>query len=238
MSKLISAIRARALRRLLRDREGGALVEFGLILPALLLVSFGAIEFTITMFDYHRLGEAARRGARQAIISAPVAKLETLQAAGTITCTKKSSLSCGSATMQTSASANFNAILSAVQEIAPGVAAANVTISYSRRERDDLLQLERHRRSQHAGRDQARRDGGARRRDAPIHLVEHRAGARRDRAAVLLDQRGGERLHAFLSLSATVNRRAGRPGSAGVNPVVREDGASPQMAGRAMRWRE
>jgi Flp pilus assembly protein TadG len=131
MIKLISAIRARALRRLLRDREGGALVEFGLILPALLLVSFGAIEFTITMFDYHRLGEAARRGARQAIISAPVAKLETLQAAGTITCTKKSSLSCGSATMQTSASANFNAILSAVQEIAPGVAAANVTISYS-----------------------------------------------------------------------------------------------------------
>lgn len=133
MNKLTSAIRTRALalRRLLRDSGGGALVEFGLILPTLLLVSFGAIEFTITMFDYHRMGEAARRGARQAIISPPVARLETLQAVGTITCTKTSSISCGAALLHASASANFTAILSAIQEIAPGVAGSNVTISYS-----------------------------------------------------------------------------------------------------------
>jgi Flp pilus assembly protein TadG len=131
MSRLISAIRARTLRRLLRDSGGGALVEFGLILPTLLLVSFGAIEFTITMFDYHRLGEAARRGARQAIMSPPVAKLDTLQAMGTITCTNTGSLSCGSATKHTTAAANFTAVLSAIQEIAPGVGASNVAISYA-----------------------------------------------------------------------------------------------------------
>ena len=131
MSRHISDIRARALRRLAGDSDGGALVEFGLILPVLLLVTFGAIEFTITMFDYHRLGEAARRGARQAIMSAPVAKLETLQAAGTITCTNKSGLSCGTATLHTTAAANFTAVLAAVQEIAPTVAAANLTVSYT-----------------------------------------------------------------------------------------------------------
>ncbi len=119
---------AGALRRLLGNGDGGALVEFGLILPILLLVSFGAVEFTITMFDYHRLGEAARRGARQAIISPPVAKLETLEADGSITCAKAGSLSCGSATVLSSA--NFDAVVSAIQEIAPAVTAANVTINY------------------------------------------------------------------------------------------------------------
>lgn len=130
MNKLMSAIRkAGALRRLFHDSGGAALVEFGLILPVLLLVSFGAIEFTITMFDYHRLGEAARRGARQAIISAPVARLETLQTVGTITCYKTSSVSCGTATVL--ASANFDAIVSAIREIAPAVGATNLTISYA-----------------------------------------------------------------------------------------------------------
>jgi Flp pilus assembly protein TadG len=118
-------------RRLLRDSGGGALVEFGLILPTLLLVSFGAIEFTITMFDYHRLGEAARRGARQAIMSPPVAKLDTLQAAGTITCNKAPTLACGAATLQTGAATNFNTVLSAIQEMAPAVDGTNVTISYT-----------------------------------------------------------------------------------------------------------
>lgn len=131
MSRHISASSTGMLRRLLRDSGGNALVEFGLILPTLLLVTFGAIEFTITMFDYHRLGEAARRGAREAIMTAPVAKLETLEATGTITCTNTGSISCGAATKHSTASANFNAILAAIQEIAPGVTASNVTISYT-----------------------------------------------------------------------------------------------------------
>ena len=129
MSKRISATdMASWWHHLLRDSGGSALVEFGLILPVLLLVSFGAIEFTITMFDYHQLGEAARRGARAAIINPPVAKLETLQAAGTITCTDSGSVSCGSAPVLSST--NFNAVVSAIQEIAPSIQPANVTITY------------------------------------------------------------------------------------------------------------
>ncbi len=131
MNKLISATRTWLLGRLLRDSGGNALLEFGLVLPTLLIVTLGAIEFTITMFDYHRLGEAARRGARQAIITAPVAKLETLQAVGTITCTNISVISCGSATKHATAAANFAAVLTAIQEIAPAVAATNLTITYS-----------------------------------------------------------------------------------------------------------
>ena len=129
MSRRISATSiAGALRRLLRNGDGSALVEFGLILPVLLLVSFGAIEFTITMFDYHRLGEAARRGARQAIISPPVARLETLQAVGTITCAKSGTVSCGDATILSSS--NFDAVVTAIQEMAPAVTPENVTVTY------------------------------------------------------------------------------------------------------------
>jgi Flp pilus assembly protein TadG len=129
MSKLISATDiVGRLRRFLREGDGSALVEFGLILPVLLLVSFGAIEFTITMFDYHQLGEAARRGARAAIINPPVAKLETLQTAGTIVCTDSGSVSCGSTPVLSST--NFTAVLSAIQEIAPTIQPANVTITY------------------------------------------------------------------------------------------------------------
>jgi hypothetical protein len=50
---------------------------------------------------------------------------------GTITCTNAGSLSCGSATKHTTAAANFTAVLSAIQEIAPGVGASNVAISYT-----------------------------------------------------------------------------------------------------------
>src|SRR5918912_3790228 len=111
MSKLISATDVVCrLRRLLGEVDGSALVEFGLILPVLRLGSFVAIEFTITMFDYHQLGEAARRGARAAIINPPVAKLETLQTAGTIVCTDNGSVSCGSPPVLSST--NFTAVLS------------------------------------------------------------------------------------------------------------------------------
>ncbi len=127
---------AGALRRLFCNSEGGALIEFGLILPVLLLVSFGAVEFTITMFDYHRFGEAARRGARQAIISPPVARLETLEADGSITCSKTGTVSCGAATLLSAD--NFNAVVSAIQEIAPSVTGENVSITYRWSEIGDL----------------------------------------------------------------------------------------------------
>ena len=139
MSKRISATSlGRSLGRLFGATEGAALVEFGLILPVLLLTTFGAIEFTLAMFDYHQLGEAARRGARVAIINPPVAKLDNLPTLGTITCSKATStVSCGSGVTMLNA-ANFTSVVSAIQEMAPSVKASNVVITYRWSEIGDL----------------------------------------------------------------------------------------------------
>lgn len=54
--------------RYVRDRRGQALVEFALILPAFLLLVVGMIEFGAVMHDYITVAEAARAGARLAIL--------------------------------------------------------------------------------------------------------------------------------------------------------------------------
>jgi Flp pilus assembly protein TadG len=59
------------LRRWLCRRESGQeLVEYALILPLLLLLLVGIIEFSIVIFSYDTLANAAREGARVAIIPA------------------------------------------------------------------------------------------------------------------------------------------------------------------------
>lgn len=47
-----------------RARSGQAVVEFALVLPVLVLMVFGAIEFGRAYYDLHLLTNAARAGAR------------------------------------------------------------------------------------------------------------------------------------------------------------------------------
>lgn len=59
------------LRRWLCRRESGQeLVEYAMILPLLLLLLLGIIEFSIIIFSYDTIANAAREGARVAIIPA------------------------------------------------------------------------------------------------------------------------------------------------------------------------
>ena len=59
----------RSALRFRRRREGGAaLVEFALVLPMLVLVLFGIIEFGIALNDYQSIRHGAREGARQAVV--------------------------------------------------------------------------------------------------------------------------------------------------------------------------
>lgn len=56
-----------------RPREGGqSLVEFALVLPLLLIVVFGIIDFAMGMRSYVVLANATREGARYAAIGAVV----------------------------------------------------------------------------------------------------------------------------------------------------------------------
>lgn len=50
------------------DDRGAALVEFALIFPFLALILFGIIEFGLAMNDYQSLRQAAREGAREAVV--------------------------------------------------------------------------------------------------------------------------------------------------------------------------
>lgn len=59
------------LRRWLCRRESGQeLVEYAMILPLLLLLLVGIMEFSIIIFSYDTIANAAREGARVAIIPA------------------------------------------------------------------------------------------------------------------------------------------------------------------------
>ena len=51
------------------DEKGAAIVEFAIILPLLLLLIFGAIEFSLLMFNKQVITNASREGARAGIVA-------------------------------------------------------------------------------------------------------------------------------------------------------------------------
>lgn len=53
-----------------QSQRGAAAVEFAVVLPLLLLLLFGIIEFTILLFDKALLTNASREGARAGIVFA------------------------------------------------------------------------------------------------------------------------------------------------------------------------
>ena len=50
------------------SEKGAAAVEFALVLPLLLVILFGIIEFSILMYDKQMITNASREGARQGIV--------------------------------------------------------------------------------------------------------------------------------------------------------------------------
>ena len=56
------------IRRLARSESGAELIEFGLTLPLLLLVLIGIIEFGLLFQQYEVVTNAAREGARIAVL--------------------------------------------------------------------------------------------------------------------------------------------------------------------------
>ncbi len=54
---------------LIRNQKGQAFVEFAIVLPILLLLVFGIIQFGILFNNYLTLTDAVRAGARQAAVS-------------------------------------------------------------------------------------------------------------------------------------------------------------------------
>ncbi|MFC1788952.1 TadE/TadG family type IV pilus assembly protein [Thermodesulfobacteriota bacterium] len=55
-------------KMIIKEQKGVAAVEFAIILPVLLLVLFGIIEFGIMFYDQAMMTNAAREGARAGIV--------------------------------------------------------------------------------------------------------------------------------------------------------------------------
>ena len=53
----------------LRNQEGAAVVEFALVLPMLVMLAFGIIEFSLLLYDKSVITNASREGARAGIVS-------------------------------------------------------------------------------------------------------------------------------------------------------------------------
>jgi len=91
------------------------------------------IEFSLILFDYHRLGEATRRGARAAIIVDAVGDLEDL-ATTDIICSGSGStpanynVSCAGG--PTEVAASFQSIVQAMQEIKPDLVGNQIIVTY------------------------------------------------------------------------------------------------------------
>ncbi len=54
----------------LKTQNGGSAVEFAIILPLLLLLVFGIVEWSVYLFDDHIITDASRAGARHGITQA------------------------------------------------------------------------------------------------------------------------------------------------------------------------
>lgn len=118
----------RPARRLWRDDRGEAMVSFGLMLPVLVALTFGVLEFSLITFDFHRAAEAARRGARAAAIGDAVTSVAGLSAGAAVSCTSSGGVAtCGGSG---GSQANFDAVVAGMQQILPAIEPANVRITY------------------------------------------------------------------------------------------------------------
>ncbi len=118
-----------AIAALLRDTRGAAILPFAILLPVLLMLSFGILEFSLLMFDSHRASEATRRAARMAIITPPV-DLSSFTTGSTIDCRGAGGgVTCNGAALGDTT--GFLAIVAEMQAILPAITADNVRITYS-----------------------------------------------------------------------------------------------------------
>lgn len=69
-------------RKFLKKERGTAIVEFALVLPLLIVLLFGIIEFSLALYDKAVVTNASREGARRGIVAqAPrvtISEIETI----------------------------------------------------------------------------------------------------------------------------------------------------------------
>jgi hypothetical protein len=129
-----------------RSVQGAAAVEFALVFPLLLLLTFGIIEFGLVFYQANMLEKATQKGARKAITWDPIAPtLANYSAAETglgpglplpadleleVVCDSNSCTGTGALTSPGYSTEAFTAILNAMRSIYPAISPENVVITY------------------------------------------------------------------------------------------------------------
>jgi hypothetical protein len=146
MSKSMSANRRIGRRGLFASERGGAGVEFALVFPLLVLLTFGIIEFGFILYQMNMMEKATQIGARKAVTWDPVAPtLATYSASETgigpglplpaglqldISCTNAGCTGTGAIADPGFSSDAFNAIVAEMQTMYPGIGPENVVVTY------------------------------------------------------------------------------------------------------------
>ncbi len=130
--------------RIFRDCGGASLIEFTLVFPIVMMVTFGTVDVMYMLHEWNLASKATYRGARVAIISDPAAPavsnpvftagregspcfdVATGAPDATVNC-PTFDVTCTSATCNNAA---FTAIVTAMQGIFPRIQPANVRVRY------------------------------------------------------------------------------------------------------------
>jgi Flp pilus assembly protein TadG len=99
VSRATGPIRRRV-RRLRRDTAGGAAVEFALVLPVLLLMVMGIIDFGRALNIHHVVTDASREAARRAVVRDGLQGAEKLAAVTAAVNLRLASVGLGPVTVQ------------------------------------------------------------------------------------------------------------------------------------------
>lgn len=120
-----------AVRRTIGERSGATAVEFAFVAPLLFVLTLGIVEFGMIMLEYHRMGEATRRGTREAVIETPIALLTNLTVASIECQGPIGSVSCPSGAESSVAETSFTRIVTQMQDILPNLADSDVFVTYT-----------------------------------------------------------------------------------------------------------
>lgn len=63
----------------LKDQEGASAIEFAIVLPLLMMILFGIVEFSIAFYDKSMITNASREGARAGIVLQPAPRDATAE---------------------------------------------------------------------------------------------------------------------------------------------------------------
>ncbi len=126
MTKHSSVIKS--LLRGRRAESGEAVLTFAILLPVLLALSLGILEFSLVMLDYNRASEATRRAARIAAMQTPIGNLSGVETGDVVCMSAGGNTSCSGGAVE--APATFDSIVSVMQAALPTIQPENVQVVY------------------------------------------------------------------------------------------------------------